>query len=177
MRVNVQSRLPAGRAPQRSRRAVGVSLVELLVVLAVLGILAAAGVALRQRAIRNANLAAVAGEARALYTAFGRYHAATGRFPNASAKPAFDLRTLDPLRATGYYTGNVTDRLLGGQADAYDSPDDEGPNAEFWLEMTVRQQPSVRILVCRSNDAPLAGGQFLDGVFMYRNGVLAPIGE
>ncbi len=66
----------------------------------------------------------------------------------------------------------MTRSLVGGKADAYDSPDDLGPNQEFWIEVTLVLDPTIRFVVANSNDAPLGGGQWLDGIYMYKNGIL-----
>jgi hypothetical protein len=93
-------------------------------------------------------------------------------FPNAWAEPGFDEVTLDPLRQGGHYAGLVNSKLLDGRIDAYDSPDETGENAEYWLEMTLARDPSIRFVVARSDDAPLGGGRWLDGAFIYRDGSL-----
>ena len=85
------------------------------------------------------------------------------------------LETLDPLARRGYYRGVMLAKLTNNRADAYDSPDDKGRNREFWLEMTLAMDPSVRILVAKSDDAPLSGGRWVEGVFIYRNGELEPL--
>ena len=38
--------------------------------------------------------------------------------------------------------------------------------------MTMDFDPTVRFLVADSNDAPLSGGTDMDGVYLYKNGVL-----
>jgi len=113
-------------------------------------------------------------EAETLYEAFSRYNQRNHGYPSTHSGSRFDVGTLDPLRKRGYYRGSLTAHLLDRRADAYDSPDDLGPNREFWLEMTLRTDPSVRVLVARSDDAPLGGGNWLEGVFIYRDGVLEP---
>ena len=71
----------------------------------------------------------------------------------------------------------VVGELLNGQADAYDSPDDNGLNQEFWLELTLRYDPSVRFLIADSDNSPLGGGDYYDGIYLFRDGVLTPIGN
>ncbi len=108
-------------------------------------------------------------EARALYAAFKEY-----RVDHQAYYATLSPDTLQPLRGHGAYAGAVTSRLLGRRLDGFDSPDDRGPDQEFWLEMTLERDPSVRVLVADSDDAPLGGGLWLDGVYRLRNGVLAP---
>jgi len=114
-------------------------------------------------------------EARALHDAFERYFERNGQFPNAWVEPSFDEVSLDPLRERGYYTGLINSKLLEGRIDAYDSPDDRGDNAEYWIEMTLASDPSIRFVVARSDDAPLGGGRWLDGAYMARDGSLEPL--
>lgn len=123
---------------------------------------------------RDARLRVAEQEAHVLYDAFQRYHERNHQYPASHTDPRFDVATLDPLRKRGYYTGGIQHYLLGGRIDAYDSPDDRGPNREYWLEMTLADDPSIRILVARSDDAPLGRGEWRDGVFIYRQGRLEP---
>ena len=93
-------------------------------------------------------------------------------YPNSSGATAFELDTFEPLVEEGYYDARIRGKLADDQADGYDSPDDEGINQEFWIEYTLATDPTVRFLVGDSNNAPLAGGDYVDGVYLYNNGVL-----
>ena len=150
----------------------GFTIIEILMVLAILAIIAAIAVPGLHQARLKAEIGALAGDSRAIYVAFKQFYVDNGMFPNASSSPAFHLQTFNPLRSGAYYRGNVTRLLVGNRADAYDSPDDMGNNQEFWLEMTLLKDPSVRFVVAHSNDAPLGGGQWLDGVYLFRDGTL-----
>jgi prepilin-type N-terminal cleavage/methylation domain-containing protein len=152
----------------------GFTLIELLVVIAIIGILAAVAVLVMQYYRAKAECAVVLSECHEVYQAFSLFYMDNEMFPNASSNPAFQLDTFNPLRSQGYYSGHVTARLRNGGADAYDSPDDQGTNQEFWLQLTLDADPSVRFLVCRSDNAPLSGGQWLEGVYVFRDGVLSP---
>lgn len=155
----------------------GFSLIELLIVIAIIGVLAAIAIPMVQQAMLESDVSAVAAEAKTVYAAFKNHYLDESAYPFAAGNPVFELDTFEPLRSLGYYDGDITANLLGGKADAYDSPDDQGDNREFWLEMTLKVDPSIRFLVADSDDAPLSGGDYVDGIYLYRNGVLKPIHE
>jgi prepilin-type N-terminal cleavage/methylation domain-containing protein len=156
------------------QRASGFTIVEVLIVLAIVAVLAAIAIPELHKARVRAEVGALAGDARTLYMGFKQFYVDYGMYPNASDPPAFDLDTFAPL-TTGkyYYRGNISRMLMSGRPDAYDSPDDLGANQEFWLEMTLSLDPAVRMVVANSNDAPLSGGEWLDGIYLYRDGVLS----
>ena len=117
----------------------------------------------------------VSKEARELYEAFERFYGFYRAYPNAYSEAAFAEDSLDPLSSRGYYRGSLPAQLRGQRIDAYDSPDDRGLNQEFWVEMTLERDPSVRFLVARSDDAPLASGEWVEGAFVFRDGELEPL--
>jgi hypothetical protein len=94
-------------------------------------------------------------------------------YPFAANSPQFQLDTFEPLGSMGYHRGGASARMLGARADGYDSPDDQGDNREFWLEYSLAYDPSVRFVVADSDNAPLSGGQYIDGIYIYRDGVLS----
>jgi len=130
-------------------------------------LLGAMDVSERKAAVRRAEA-----EARTIYQAFALYYDRNGEFPSDTAKSAFSRVSLDPLRRRGYYRGSIDHLLVDRKADAYDSPDDQGANQEFWLEMTLADDPLTRILISRSDDAPLSAGAWCDGVYIARGGKL-----
>jgi prepilin-type N-terminal cleavage/methylation domain-containing protein len=153
----------------------GFTLLEILIVLATLCVLAAITAPLMKSAMLRAQIGAMAAEAKSIHWAFKRHFVDVNKYPNASTSPAFQVNSFEPLVSMGYYDGRVLGKLIGDQADAYDSPDDQGENQEFWVEMTLKYDPSIRFLVADSDDAPLSGGEYYDGIYMFHNGVLHPI--
>jgi len=130
-------------------------------------------------AVESANSRAQVGilthEARALFEAFEKYYDINREYPASYTHPRFDLETADPLGNRGYYRGPIRYALVGNRFDAYDSPDDRGPNREFWLEMSLETDPSIRVLLAKSDDAPLGGGEWREGIFILRDGILEPL--
>lgn len=124
---------------------------------------------------KHAQLSIVKSESRALYQAFRTYHERNREYPNSYTWPQFDRETLDPLKRRGYYKGALLANIRNGRVDAYESPDDQGPNREFWIEMSLADDPAVRVVVASSDDAPAGGGRWLEGVFVVRGGVLEPL--
>jgi prepilin-type N-terminal cleavage/methylation domain-containing protein len=150
----------------------GFSLVELLVVVAIIAVLMGITLPMMQSAMLRAHVGAMSSDARVIHMAFKQYFLDYEMYPNSVDAPAFDLETFEPLVSDGYYDGRIVERLEDEQADAYDSPDDRGINQEFWIEMTLAFDPTVRFLISDSDNAPLAGGTYMDGIFLYKNGVL-----
>lgn len=132
-------------------------------------------VAAIERANVKSDIRIVKLEAEALYEAFESYNARNNGYPGDYAGRAFDAETLDPLRKRGYYKGFIQNRLRDTRIDAYGSPDDQGSNEEFWVEMTLARDPRIRFLIAKTDDAPLANGQWRDGVFIFRGGELKPL--
>jgi prepilin-type N-terminal cleavage/methylation domain-containing protein len=153
----------------------GFSLVELLVVVAIIAVIMGITVPLMQSAMLRAHVGTMAADARVLNNSFKQYYIDFDMYPNATAAPALDLATLEPLVSMGYSSRHILDRVDGGEFDAYDSPDELGINQEFWIELTLAFDPTVRFLVADSDNAPLSGGDFKDGVYLYRDGVLLPL--
>jgi len=117
----------------------------------------------------RADLQIVQPEAWRLYDAMQKYYERHLSYPASYAGQSFNLETLDPLARRGYYRGHLLTKIRDNAIDAYGSPDDRGPNQEFWIEMTLAGDPSVRVLVVKSDDAPMGGGNWLDGVYLFKN--------
>ena len=106
-------------------------------------------------------------EARKVFEAFRGYREAHGTYPDATADSVLGL--LDG------YAGNVTDLLVQRRPDGYDSPDDRAADDEFWLEMTSSADPTFRVVIADSDDAPSGAGRWLKGVYLCRAGTVTEL--
>jgi hypothetical protein len=123
------------------------------------------------RANADAEVRIVESEALQLFEALVRFEEQNGYLPG-SGEGEFDRAKLEPLRRRGYYTGSIAAKLVDGSVDAYvASPPSDRPG-EFWMELTLGAQPETRFLLVRSDDAPLGGGVWREGVYLYRGGTL-----
>jgi type II secretory pathway pseudopilin PulG len=142
--------------------------IDLILVLALIAMAVPIVVSAVDKSNVRAEREIVEREALKLYQAFLSFYQRNGEYPKAFGVDGFEPTTLNPLIRRGYYDGSLLTRLLEARVDAYDSPDDRGRNQEFWLEMTLAEDPAVRLVVARSDNAPLGGGQWLDGVYVRR---------
>jgi prepilin-type N-terminal cleavage/methylation domain-containing protein len=150
----------------------GFTLIELMIVTVIVAILAGIASFATRGVQVKAHVASVVADARILFHSLEEYHAINYQYPNATSSPAFNLTTFEPLRSVAGHQGSVNNRLLNGQADAFDSPNDQGSNQEWWLQMTVRIDPSYQVVIAASDNVPLFPGTWLQGVFTFEDGVL-----
>lgn len=150
----------------------GFSLLELLIVVAIIAVLVAIAIPMMQDAILRAHVSAAATDAHAIHVAFKRYHMDNSVYPDTTGPTAFGLATFQPLVGDDYYDGRVLSRLKNKVCDGYDAPNGM---QEFWLEFSLGYDPSVRFLIADSDNSPLGGGAYYDGIFRFDNGTLIPL--
>ncbi len=148
----------------------GFTLIELLIVVAIIGILAAIAIPAFSSYRQQAHVTAARAEAREVYKAFISFHLEKNMYPNASSNPKFNLTTFFPLD----YQSAILKRMVGQKADKYESPDDQGNNQEFWVRMTLAADTTVQIVVAQTDNLDLEPGVWLDGVYIYKNGIRSP---
>ena len=153
----------------RTTRQAGYSLIELMIVLAVVGVIMAIAIPMMREALVRGMIGAATAEARTIHSAMKQYHIDQSAYPDAGG---FNVSTMEPLVSLGYYDGRLIPRIQNGALDGYDSPSNR---EEYWLEFTLQDAPNVRFMVGDSDNAPLAGGSFHDGIVLYRDGVLVPL--
>ncbi len=136
----------------------GFTLIELMIVTVIIGIVVGIASLGTRRVQVKAHLASVVADGRILYQGLEEFYTIAYRYPNSTSNPAFDLVTFEPLRSQIGYQGSINSRLLNGQADSYDSPDDQGPNQEWWVQMTLAIGPRLPGGHCGVRQCPAEPG-------------------
>lgn len=155
----------------------GFTLLELLIVVSILGILAAISIPAYQSYIERGERATFVSYGRSIYRSFMVYYIEYDMYPNATAAPPdpapweviLNKTTFAPL-SLDFDVDQFTSHAINGKADAYDSPDDPIVNGEFYLWMTSKKHPTLKILISQSDEIPEEPDVWLDGVFLYENG-------
>ena len=156
----------------------GVTLIELLLVVAIISLLSALAIPIYSDAIRSASVSVVVADARELHTAFLRYHVDIGSFPSTALPPqrALDRQTLQPVSPEYFaHASHFVSQLFENEITLYDSPNVAGPDTQFWAVLVPLADPDLRFLVARTDQFPGFVGTWYDGVYEIEDGVIVPI--
>ena len=145
----------------------GFTLIEVMLVVAIIGLLAALAIPLFDQAITKSRRASLAADAHDLYTALMRYHADHGAFP---AEGGFDLHTLSPLSDQGYFSTaeSFTQKMTDDELMYYEALDVNGPDTELVAAFEAKADPDIRVLMLHTG----VTGEWLDGVYLIVDGRL-----
>ncbi len=163
----------------RRGRESGWTAVELLITMAIIGIIASIAIPVYTTAVRKSAMTVFAEDGKAIYDAFMRYYADQGFFPSTSspADRAFNLSTMSPLTTSGHIKQPIafTSKLRNNRFTAYDSPNVGASDTQFWVVMTYKKDPSIVVLVANTNQYPGYEGNWYDGVFFVQGSDIVPL--
>lgn len=153
-----------GKASAGSPENAGFTLIEVLIVVAIVGIITAAAIPLYGTTLRQGRSTALAADLKVVYDALMRYHADHGSFPS---EDEFDTATLAPLSSEGYYGAPqaLTDKLVGNEVTLYLAPDVGGDDQHFILITRHRQDPDLVVVAVHTNIIEETDG-WVDGVYV-----------
>ena len=162
-------------------RSAGYTLVEMLMVLAIISLIATIAVPLYTGAIDNSHRSTLIHDAGEMYRAFMRYYVDEGVFPSTATpvERAFDLTSLAPLSTNGYFrqVDTFMHKLGNNQVQNYDSPNVGSSDTQFWATINSKRQPGFILLVAHPNDLPFDRGTWYDGVYYVTAAGLRPVKE
>lgn len=162
-------------------RSAGYTLIELLMVVAIIGLIVAIAVPLYSGAIDKTHRATLVHDGGELYRAFMRYYVDEGVFPAVSSPPArvMNLQTLAPLSTGGYFrhVESFTNKLQNAAIQNYDSPNIGGADTQFWATINSARQPGFILLIAHTNDLPIDRGEWYDGVYYVSMDGIQPVQE
>jgi len=161
---------PSGRLPASA----GFTIVELLVVVAIIGLISAIAIPSLHRAMLRGRIGRMSSDAQALYKAIVSYNIDQSNYP-----VALDLKTLEPLVSMRYLrqSSAVLGMLRGWTLSSYGTVDSAGPANEFWAVLTLAALPSVQIVLGDTSHFPEVDGQTLEGSYFVLDGELLSLDE
>jgi prepilin-type N-terminal cleavage/methylation domain-containing protein len=167
------------RDSSESRRSeAGFTIIEILVVVLIVALLGAITIPVYQNAVAKSQRMALAGDLKALHTAFLRYNVDHGKFPADAGDGALDPATLTPLSAEGYFE-NVTSlagKLEDGQLEFYIGLDLRGADSDYIAAVSSSTVPGLQAYVISWDWGVVGAG--LEGVyFVNEEGILVGVDE
>jgi len=151
-------------------RGAGFTLIELMIVVAIVGLISATAIPIFEDALRKSHRAALRADCGTFYRALMTYRFDNNKFPSEAD---FDLETLDPLHSEGYFSGAqaFANKLQNGQVLIYLAPDVDGPDTQFIVVTRAAFDPRD-IFVVVYTDFIAATDGWVDGVFLLDDGDL-----
>jgi prepilin-type N-terminal cleavage/methylation domain-containing protein len=147
-----------------SHRSTGFTLIELMIVVAIISLVSAMAIPVYEDAIRNSHRSALQADCYQLYHSFMTYQFDHDKFPSESE---FDVKTLAPLSTEGYFNASATftGKLRNRQLLVYLAPDVDGEDTQFVTVAQADIDPTVIFAVVYTNVVAETDG-WVDGVYL-----------
>ena len=166
-----------GIHPPARAAGAGFTLVEVLIVVAIFGLLSAIAIPVYGHIMDRSHRSAFATDARIVHDAFLAYYADKGSFPPEFSPPesAFDRETMAPLTDEGYLGPGTARSFLKkqfrGRILFYWAPDFDGTDSDFVMILRPAVAPDAIVGIFSTNSfifGDVGGGQ-LDGVYFLQD--------
>ncbi len=149
---------------EKAREDRGITLLEVMIVMAILFLLTAIAIPLYANALRQVREKALVSDCRLLLDALTRYYVDNGAYPSESD---LDTRTLSPLSTEEYLSVATpfTHKLEGNRLNFYLAPDVDGADQQFIVVTRHIDDPTIIVAVV-STDIIDEDGDWIEGVFV-----------
>jgi len=169
-----------GPSSLRTRGQGGFSLIELMLVVAIIGLLSSIAVPMYMRSIRKAKRTALMAEASQVHAALKAFYIDNNKYPAAGWGPdKLNTSTLAPLTTHGYLSPRIAESFLsklnGEKVAWYLAFWIDGQDREIWMLLQPEYDPNAWVYIFDSQ--LLWGAQWHDGVYMWDNGQYRKIDE
>lgn len=147
----------------------GFTLLELMIVVAIIALIAASALPVYNRALTKAHKTALMTDMNGLYTAFMSYRFDNNKFPADAGRGALNPTTLEPLVGGGYFSNvaNLNRKLVGRRIQTYFAPDWSGRDSDF---IVVARSSVDRNLIFYVMHYDFMGFFGYDGVYVLKDG-------
>lgn len=148
----------------KTRENRGITLLEVMIVMAILFLLTSIAIPLYANALRQAREKALVADCRDLFGALTRYYVDHGAYPSESD---LDTQTLSPLSTQEYLSATTpfTRKLEGNRLTFYFAPDVDGEDQQFIVVARHARDLSIIVAVV-STDIIDEDGDWIEGVFV-----------
>ena len=165
---------------QRRNGQCGFSLIELMLVVAILGFVSAIAVPMYVHSLRKAQRTALMVEAKQVHKALKAFYIDNNKYPAAFAGPdMLNTSTLAPLTTEGYLSQSVANsflsKLSGEQVMMYIAFWTDGEDREIW--MFLQPEYDVNEFIYIFDTQMVFGSKWHDGVYMWEDGYYKKIDE
>ena len=171
---------PAPEGARRRQR--GITLIELLIVVAIVALVASIAIPVSTEALRKSRAASVIANSSELYRALMRFNVDNSAFPSITAPPetAFDLVTLAPLTTDGYFRGaeSYVSMLFRNRVLLYVAYNVGGGTNNECFALVTSEDSRTILVAAHTQFLPWgAVGDWYDGVYQWVEGEFIPVQE